>query len=75
MHRWVEELGPQKQETLRRLTKQAVRNHENIRLGSHGSAANPSQGTAGYNYGTQAQSQLQGYVNQIPGGLVEDEIL
>ncbi|KAI0738947.1 heterokaryon incompatibility protein Het-C-domain-containing protein [Daedaleopsis nitida] len=67
MHRWVEELGQQKQENLRRLTKQAVRNHENIRLGSHGSAANPSQGSAGYNYGVQTQNQIHGYVNQIPG--------
>ena len=38
-----------------------------MRLGSHGSAAAPQQGTYAQNAGVQAQHQLGGYVNQIPG--------
>ncbi|KAI0760246.1 heterokaryon incompatibility protein Het-C-domain-containing protein [Fomes fomentarius] len=67
MRRWADSLGHQKQEILRRLTKQAVRNHENIRLGSSGATANPNQGSYAYNAAHQTQSQFQGYANQIPG--------
>ncbi|RDX44411.1 Het-C-domain-containing protein [Lentinus brumalis] len=67
MRRWVQGLGHQQQEILRRLTKQAVRNHENIRLGSKPESANPSQGSYAHNAGVQTQHQLQGYASQIPG--------
>ncbi|RPD61288.1 Het-C-domain-containing protein [Lentinus tigrinus ALCF2SS1-6] len=67
MRRWVSELGHQQHEVLRRLTKQAVRNHENTRLGSKPGASNPSQGSYAQNAGVQTQHQLQGYLSQIPG--------
>ena len=67
MRRWVSELGHQQHEVLRRLTKQAVRNHENTRLGSKPSSSNPAQGSYAHNAGVQTQHQLQGYVSQIPG--------
>jgi hypothetical protein len=51
---------------LRRLSKNAVRNHENIRLAGEGGVPE-AQGTQAYNYGQQAQHDLQGYLNQIPG--------
>ncbi|KAI0763072.1 heterokaryon incompatibility protein Het-C-domain-containing protein [Trametes elegans] len=64
MQRWVQGLGGQQHEVLRRLTKQAVRNHENIRL-----AASGGSGATGYahNAGVQAQSQISGYLHQVPG--------
>ncbi|TBU38661.1 heterokaryon incompatibility protein HET-C [Dichomitus squalens] len=67
MQSWVQGLGGQQHETLRRLTKQAVRNHENMRIGGHGSSAVPQQGNYAQNAGIQAQHQLGSYVNQIPG--------
>ncbi|TBU22062.1 heterokaryon incompatibility protein HET-C [Dichomitus squalens] len=67
MHSWVQGLGGQQHETLRRLTKQAVRNHENMRIGGHGSSATPQQGNYAQNAGIQAQHQLGSYVTQIPG--------
>ncbi|KAF9071751.1 heterokaryon incompatibility protein Het-C-domain-containing protein [Rhodocollybia butyracea] len=70
MQTWVEQLGARKHATLSRLTKNAVRNHENIRLAGDGGAA-AAEGTYAYNQGTQAQHNLQGYVSQqfasIPG--------
>lgn len=38
MHDWVKGLGGKQHETLRRLVKNAVRNHENIRLAGDGSS-------------------------------------
>ncbi|KAI0819917.1 Het-C-domain-containing protein [Trametes gibbosa] len=72
MHRWVQELAGQQHEVLRRLTKQAVRNHENIRLaasGGGGSSSSSGGAPQGYthNAGVQAQHQLGGYINQVPG--------
>ncbi|KAJ3735714.1 heterokaryon incompatibility protein Het-C-domain-containing protein [Lentinula guzmanii] len=66
MQTWVQQLGPKQHATLSRLTKNAVRNHENIRLAGDGGTA-AAQGTYAYNQGIQAQNNLQGYVNQIPG--------
>ncbi|KAJ4483403.1 heterokaryon incompatibility protein HET-C, partial [Lentinula aciculospora] len=66
MQTWIQQLGSKQHATLNRLTKNAVRNHENIRLaGDGGSAA--AQGTYAYNQGIQVQHNLQGYANQIPG--------
>ncbi|KAJ3775032.1 heterokaryon incompatibility protein Het-C-domain-containing protein [Lentinula raphanica] len=66
MRTWVQQLGHRQHATLSRLTKNAVRNHENIRLAGDGGAA-AAQGTYAYNEGLQVQHNLQGYVNQIPG--------
>ncbi|KAH9941705.1 heterokaryon incompatibility protein HET-C [Epithele typhae] len=65
MRTWVEGLGNQKHEILRRLSKDGVRNHKNIRLGSteHG----PGEGTQAQQGGFNAQHKIQGYTNQIPG--------
>ncbi|KAI0642699.1 heterokaryon incompatibility protein Het-C-domain-containing protein [Trametes meyenii] len=65
MRRWVQEQGSRQHEILRRLTKQAVRNHENIRLSASGGSSAPS----GYAHdaGVNAQHQLGGYINQVPG--------
>ncbi|KAJ3882179.1 Het-C-domain-containing protein [Lentinula edodes] len=66
MQTWVQQLGSQQNATLSRLSKNAVRNHENTRLaGAGGTPA--AQGTYGYNQGIQAQHNLQGYASQIPG--------
>ncbi|KAI8976618.1 heterokaryon incompatibility protein Het-C-domain-containing protein [Trametes punicea] len=65
MQRWVQGLGAQQHEVLRRLTKDAVRNHQNIRLPGSSGASEPS-GYA-HNAGVQAQHQLTGYISQVPG--------
>jgi len=64
MRNWINSLGHKQHEILDRLTKDSVRNHRNVRPGTKENAA---QGTAAYNYGVQAQHNVQGYFNQIPG--------
>ncbi|KAH7912171.1 Het-C-domain-containing protein [Hygrophoropsis aurantiaca] len=66
MNTWVQGLGGKRSETLNRLSKEAVRNHQNIRLGSEGGAP-AAQGSYAYNQGTQMQQNIQGYAAQIPG--------
>ena len=56
MHTWVNG---------RRPTKDAVRNHQNVRLGSN--QGGPAQGSQAQHVGIQAQHKIQGYANQIPG--------
>ena len=56
MHNWVNG---------RRLTKDAVRNHQNVRLGSN--QGGPAQGSQAQHAGIQAQHKIQGYANHIPG--------
>ncbi|KAH7887067.1 heterokaryon incompatibility protein HET-C [Phlebopus sp. FC_14] len=57
MRTWVQDLGSRRDETLHRLSKEAVRAHQNIRL----------SGTYAYNQGVQTQQSIQGYAAQIPG--------
>ncbi|KAF5381282.1 hypothetical protein D9615_008357 [Tricholomella constricta] len=66
MSTWVSSLGGRKAQILKRLTKPAVRNHENVRLAGDGGAP-AVQGTYAQAQGVQFQSTLQGYANQIPG--------
>lgn len=66
MNTWVQQLGANRDNILRRLTKNAVRNHENTRLGGEGGKP-AAQGTFAYNEGVQVQHNLQGYAAQIPG--------
>ncbi|KAF5345903.1 hypothetical protein D9758_011463 [Tetrapyrgos nigripes] len=66
MHNWIQHLGGKQHEVLNRLTKDAVRNHKNIRLGGEGGVPE-AQGSYAYNQGIQAQHNLQGYLGQIPG--------
>ncbi|CDO70379.1 hypothetical protein BN946_scf184999.g19 [Trametes cinnabarina] len=65
MRNWVQGLGGQQHEVLGRLTKDAVRNHKNIRLA--GSAGGPAPSGYAHNAGVQAQHQISGYINQVPG--------
>ncbi|KZT62442.1 Het-C-domain-containing protein [Calocera cornea HHB12733] len=61
MKEWI--AGQQNRgEVLRRLTKGAVKNHENVRLHTGGHETG-----VGYNMGVQAQHQLGQYVQGIPG--------
>jgi len=66
MRNWVQSLGHKQHEILHRLTKEQVRNHKNVRLGGEGGQSS-AEGTAAYNAGSNAQHQVQGYINNIPG--------
>ncbi|KAI0266532.1 Het-C-domain-containing protein [Gloeopeniophorella convolvens] len=63
---WMNSLGQKQGAVLARLSKQSVRNHENIRLGGEGGKP-ASQGTFGANAGQQAQADISGYLHNIPG--------
>jgi hypothetical protein len=74
---WLQSLGHQQSAILARLSKQAVRDHKNVRLGSEGSvgASAPSArsqvqaNTPGYLQGTPGIAQAQGSYDQFGGGL------
>ncbi|KNZ72448.1 hypothetical protein J132_02959 [Termitomyces sp. J132] len=66
MNNWVNDLGKKKERIIRRLTKEAVRNHENVRLAGEGGAP-VSQGSFAQAEGSEFQNTLLGYANQIPG--------
>ncbi|TDL18750.1 Het-C-domain-containing protein [Rickenella mellea] len=66
MRDWVGGLRHTQHTILERLSKEAVRNHRNIRLGGEG-GENPATGGASYNAALNAQNKISGYVNQIPG--------
>ncbi|KAJ7512767.1 heterokaryon incompatibility protein HET-C, partial [Mycena galericulata] len=66
MGTWVNGLGARKQSILQRLTKNAVRNHENIRHAGEGGVS-AAEGTFAANEAHAFQHQLQGYAEQIPG--------
>ncbi|KAF9458963.1 heterokaryon incompatibility protein Het-C-domain-containing protein [Collybia nuda] len=66
MHNWVKGLGKREKQILQRLTKNAVRNHENIRAAGDGGKP-AAQGTYAEAQGLQFQHTLQGYATQIPG--------
>ncbi|KIK67402.1 hypothetical protein GYMLUDRAFT_37517 [Collybiopsis luxurians FD-317 M1] len=64
---WVQQLGSKQHSTLSRLTKDAVRNHQNIRMAGDGGAAEAT-GTFAYNQGVQVQHNIQSYAtSHIPG--------
>ena len=77
---WLQSLGHQQSAILARLSKQAVRDHKNVRLGSEGGSP-ASQGTtsnagsqmqantSGYSQGIPGMAQAQGLYNQFSGGL------
>ncbi|KAJ7682980.1 heterokaryon incompatibility protein Het-C-domain-containing protein [Mycena rosella] len=66
MSTWVNGLGARKHSILQRLSKNAVRNHENIRQAGEGGVA-AAEGTFAANEAHQFQHQIQGYAQQIPG--------
>ena len=65
MQKWVQGLANKQHEILNRLSKESVRNHQNIRLAGEGGAP-AAQGTFAQNAGVQAQHDISGYVSQIP---------
>ncbi|PSR70573.1 hypothetical protein PHLCEN_2v13544 [Hermanssonia centrifuga] len=65
MQKWVQGLGNKQNEILHRLSKDSIRNHQNIRLGGEGGVA-AAQGSYAQNAGLQTQHDIQGYVSQIP---------
>ena len=68
MYTWVNGLGEKgKKSTLERLRKEAVRDHKNIRLSGEGGIGG-AEGSAGQNYGFQAQAAIQDYVQNLAGG-------
>ncbi|CAK5262127.1 unnamed protein product [Mycena citricolor] len=66
MRTWADGLGHRKQDIMHRLTKNAVRNHENIRHAGEGGAS-AAQGTFASNQAHQVQSDIMGYAQNIPG--------
>ncbi|KAK7044758.1 heterokaryon incompatibility protein Het-C-domain-containing protein [Favolaschia claudopus] len=67
MHTWVNELGGRKQTVIQRLTKNAVKNHENVRRAGEGGAP-AAEGTFAANQAHQFQHNIAGYAQQhIPG--------
>ena len=68
MYAWINGLGEsRKKSTLQRLRKESVRDHKNIRLSGEGGVGE-AEGSAGQNYGFQAQAAIQGYVQNLTGG-------
>lgn len=63
---WLQSLGHQQSAILARLSKQAVRDHKNVRPGGEGSAP-ASQGNFATNAGSQMQANASGYLQGIPG--------
>lgn len=67
VYTWINGLGEtRRRSTLERLGKEAVRNHRNIRLPGEGGTGD-AEGSAGQNYGHQAQAAIQGYVHNATG--------
>ena len=65
---WLQSLGHNQGEILARLSKQAVRDHKNVRPGGSGATAPPSQGSFSANAGAQTQGNISNYLQgKIPG--------
>ena len=63
---WLQTLGHQQSAILARLSKEAVRDHKNVRFGSEGGVP-ASQGASTTNAGSQMQANTSGYLQGIPG--------
>ncbi|KAI0281811.1 heterokaryon incompatibility protein HET-C [Russula aff. rugulosa BPL654] len=72
MSAWLQSLSHQQGTILARLSKQAVHDHKNVRLGGEGashSASTPSAGSqSGFLQGIPSLAQAQGSYNQFSGG-------
>ncbi|KAJ2927988.1 hypothetical protein H1R20_g9098, partial [Candolleomyces eurysporus] len=67
MHDWFNKLGGRQLDVLRRLNKQSVRNHENIRLAGEGGAPS-ADGTYAQGQAFQFQQNIASYAqSHIPG--------
>ncbi|KAF8068741.1 heterokaryon incompatibility protein HET-C [Lyophyllum atratum] len=71
---WVQHLGKHQQKTLQRLSKAAVRSHENVRLAGDGGKP-VGQGGYAQQQGVGLQQTLQGYAGQIPGVAQVQQVL
>jgi hypothetical protein len=72
MSAWLQALGHQQSTVLARLSKQAVRDHKNVRLGGEGASHSTSTTSAGsqsgFLQGIPSLAQAQGLYNQFGGG-------
>jgi Heterokaryon incompatibility protein Het-C len=72
MSTWLQGLGHQQGTVLARLSKQAVRDHKNVRLGGEGASHSTSTTNAGsqsgFLQGIPSLGQAQGLYNQFGGG-------
>ncbi|KAG6827329.1 hypothetical protein H0H92_012203 [Tricholoma furcatifolium] len=66
MYTWVNQLGARSNTIIQRLSKDSVRNHQNIRLVGEGGAS-AAEGTFAQTEGLQVQHAVFGFANQIPG--------
>jgi hypothetical protein len=66
MQDWFKGLGHKQSSVVQRLSKNAVRNHENIRAAGEGGKPE-AHGTWAHNQGLQFQQNISGYVSNIPG--------
>jgi len=67
VHEWLQKLGNKQQTILSRLSKNAVRNHENVREGGEGGAP-ASEGSFAANQAHSFQQSIAGYASQnVPG--------
>ena len=67
LNTWLQSLSHKQGEIIARLSKQAVRDHKNVRLGGSGATAPPSQGSFSANAGTQMQAGISNYLQGISG--------
>jgi len=72
MSAWLQALGHQQSMILARLSKQAVRDHKNVRLGgegeSHSTSTTSAGSQSGFLQGIPSLAQAQGLYNQFGGG-------
>jgi hypothetical protein len=72
MSTWLQGLGHQQSAVLARLSKQAVRDHKNVRLGvegaSHSTSTTSAGSQSGFLQGIPSLGQAQGLYNQFGGG-------
>jgi Heterokaryon incompatibility protein Het-C len=72
MSAWLQSLSHQQSTVLARLSKQAVRDHKNVRLGGEGASHSTSTTSAGsqsgFLQGIPSLAQAQGLYNQVGGG-------
>ena len=66
---WLQSLGHKQSAVLARLSKEAVRNHQNVRLGGEGASVSQSHGhaTAAGNTGFPGQGNVSNLIHGIPG--------
>ncbi|KAJ3487794.1 hypothetical protein NLI96_g3276 [Meripilus lineatus] len=65
MRKWVQGLGSKQHSILNRLSKESVREHRNIRAAGEGGPAS-TEYSAAQQAGHEAQSDVAGYLNQVP---------